>query len=170
MMPQYNDLSFNKFNKAILIKLGTSEWHMEPMNFDNGTAVSVACFNPMSYNENTMITRENDTSELESDIGQSDQHCTKIDTTVFKSHKIRDWRTAISTLVQLNAFLLFCADPQAQPGTPGSFRNIDKPLICQSLERLILRMVCNDTNDTNDGLISMGKPNHLGYVMIAKVH
>ena len=68
---QYNDLSFNKFNKAILIKLGTSEWHMEPMNFENGTAISIACFNPMSYYDNTMITWENDTSKLESAIEHS---------------------------------------------------------------------------------------------------
>ena len=167
MMPQYNDLTFNKLNKAILIKLGTSEWHMDPMNFDTGTAVSLGCFTPRSHDDNSLITRENDTSELETAIGQSDQHRTKIDTTVFKSHKIKDWRTAINTLIQLNAFLLFCADPQAPGGAPGSFRNIDKPLVCQSLERLILRMVCHDTNDW---LISMGKPKHLGYAMCAKVH
>ena len=168
MIRQYNNLSFNKFNKAILIKLGTSEWHVEPMNFDNGTAVSIACFKPMSYDNNSTITRENNTSELETVIGQSDQHRTKINTTVFKSHKIKDWRTAISALIQLNAFLLFCAYPQAQGGAPGSFcNNIDKPLVCQSLKRLILRLVCQNTNDW---LISMGKPKHLGYTMVAKVH
>jgi len=140
---------------------------MDPMNFDTGTAVSLGCFTPRSHDDYSLITQENDTFEPETAIGQSYQHHTKIDNTVFKSHKIKDWRTAISTLVQLNAFLLFCADPQAQGGAPGSFRNIDKPLVCQFLERLILRMICHNTNYW---LIPMGKPKHLGYAMCAKVH